>query len=231
MNLAAVEQIAKAVLYEGYMLYPYRRSSVKNQQRWNFGVLYPSAYAEAQSGTDSSTSQTECIIAGATNPALELRVRFLQLVERTIAGFDAPLGELPEEQAFIPVNLFEVDGKIYQPWQEAVEREIVLPFVVGETLGHEASHHEFTFPAGRQLEPIRNKAGLIAGVIVRAQGQLQAGIAVEAQRHLQDVFRLSVRTSNLTPFLMEHDSSRERALRSSLLSAHVVMGANRGRFV
>ena len=41
MNLAQVDQIAKAVLYEGYMLYPYRPSSVKNRQRWNFGVVYP----------------------------------------------------------------------------------------------------------------------------------------------------------------------------------------------
>ena len=37
MNLERVDQIAKAVLYEGYMLYPYRPSSVKNRQRWNFG--------------------------------------------------------------------------------------------------------------------------------------------------------------------------------------------------
>jgi len=41
VNLEQVERIAEAVLYEGYMLYPYRPSSVKNQQRWNFGVLYP----------------------------------------------------------------------------------------------------------------------------------------------------------------------------------------------
>ena len=41
MNLDRVEKIAEAVLYEGYMLYPYRASAVKNQQRWNFGVLCP----------------------------------------------------------------------------------------------------------------------------------------------------------------------------------------------
>jgi hypothetical protein len=45
MNLARVEQIAKAVLYEGYMLYPYRPSSVKNRQRWNFGLSIPSLTA------------------------------------------------------------------------------------------------------------------------------------------------------------------------------------------
>ena len=47
MNTAAADRIAKAVLYEGYMLYPYRPSAVKNQQRFNFGVLYPQAFSEA----------------------------------------------------------------------------------------------------------------------------------------------------------------------------------------
>ena len=41
MNFATVEKIANAVLYEGYILYPYRPSSTKNRQRWNFGTLYP----------------------------------------------------------------------------------------------------------------------------------------------------------------------------------------------
>ena len=48
MNFEAVEKIADAVLYEGYILYPYRASSTKNRQRWNFGTLYPQQYAETQ---------------------------------------------------------------------------------------------------------------------------------------------------------------------------------------
>jgi len=43
MNLEAVERLANAVLYEGYMLYPYRPSAVKNRRRFNFGVLVPPA--------------------------------------------------------------------------------------------------------------------------------------------------------------------------------------------
>jgi len=39
VNTKMVEDVADAVLYEGYMLYPYRASAIKNQQRWNFGVL------------------------------------------------------------------------------------------------------------------------------------------------------------------------------------------------
>ena len=52
MNIRAVEKIANAVLYEGYMLYPYRPSAVKNQQRFNFGVLYPREYCELQLGSE-----------------------------------------------------------------------------------------------------------------------------------------------------------------------------------
>ena len=52
MNLAAVEKIAHAVLYEGYLLYPYRRSSVKNQMRWTFGTLYPPSFCAARIACD-----------------------------------------------------------------------------------------------------------------------------------------------------------------------------------
>jgi hypothetical protein len=64
-----VERVAKAVLFEGYMLYPYTASSVKNRQRWNFGILSPPAY-------DISEMQTECLVAG--NPSVNVKVRFLQ---------------------------------------------------------------------------------------------------------------------------------------------------------
>jgi hypothetical protein len=48
MNFESAEKIAAAVLYEGYILYPYRPTAIKNRQRWNFGTLYPRDYAEAQ---------------------------------------------------------------------------------------------------------------------------------------------------------------------------------------
>jgi hypothetical protein len=78
MNLDAVEKIANAVLYEGYLLYPYRRSAVKNRQRFNFGVLYPPKFSD---GVDAYEMRTECLVTG--NPeSLEVKTRFLQLVER-----------------------------------------------------------------------------------------------------------------------------------------------------
>ena len=43
---------AAAVLYEGYLLYPYRPSSVKNRQRWTFGGLFPRDCDLARSGAE-----------------------------------------------------------------------------------------------------------------------------------------------------------------------------------
>jgi len=70
----SVDKIVNSVLYEGYMLYPYRRSSVKNQHRWNFGLVYPS-------GMEPSRMQTECLLEGDVDSPLDIEVRFLQLEE------------------------------------------------------------------------------------------------------------------------------------------------------
>ena len=81
MNAKAIEEIANAVLYEGYILYPYRASAAKNRQRWNFGVLYPRAYSESQHGTDSWSMQTECLAKAIdAMVSVNVRVRFLQLI-------------------------------------------------------------------------------------------------------------------------------------------------------
>jgi hypothetical protein len=81
MNTEMVDKIANAVLYEGYMLYPYRRSAVKNQQRFNFGVLYPRQYSEQQEGTDNWQMQIECLALGSAEATVEVKVRCLQMVD------------------------------------------------------------------------------------------------------------------------------------------------------
>jgi hypothetical protein len=80
MNFASIEKIADAVLFEGYMLYPYRASAIKNRQRWNFGTLYPQAFAEAQSPQEAWSFHAEIMIEGSANTVLDARLRFLQLV-------------------------------------------------------------------------------------------------------------------------------------------------------
>lgn len=102
MNSESVEKIANAVLYEGYLLYPYRRSAIKNQQRFNFGVLYPPRFSE---GAESTEMGNEVLVSGSVNALLEVKTRFLQMIDDqghereidvavTIASIvDAPLQE------------------------------------------------------------------------------------------------------------------------------------------
>ena len=80
MNFAGAEKIAAAILYEGYILYPYRPTAVKNRQRWNFGTLYPRVYAEAQRPAEPFRLVAECLAVADANARVEVRVSFLQLM-------------------------------------------------------------------------------------------------------------------------------------------------------
>ena len=81
MNLDSVRKIADAVLYEGYILYPYRASAQKNRSRWQFGVVMAPGYAAADP-SETSLTRAECVLEHAGQPA----VRVLQVQRRTTAG-------------------------------------------------------------------------------------------------------------------------------------------------
>jgi hypothetical protein len=80
MDLKIVERIANAMLYEGYLLYPYRPTAIKNRRRFNFGVVYPQDYGLAHD--ELSCAQTECLAVCNWRMALDVRVRFLHLTAR-----------------------------------------------------------------------------------------------------------------------------------------------------
>jgi hypothetical protein len=233
MNLATVDKIAKAVLYEGYMLYPYRPSSVKNQQRWNFGVLCPQSYSEAQNGSEAYTMQTECLVEGSSLTALEVRVRFLQLVARSVGKLTSPLRELSPgtNPEFRPAGKLEVNGRVYQPWQEAIERELCFPLYNIEALSHRPICDAFSFSTEKQFEYVRDNSGQIAGVIVRERRTITGAIEVATERVEDEVFKVSVLIRNITPFTVAQDSTRDDALPSSMASAHTVLGLQDGSFV
>ena len=89
MNFATLQAIADAVLFEGYILYPYRPSSLKNRQRWNFGTLYPRTYAEAQRPPERWKFHTELLVEGDEETRLSVHPRFLQLVGPSAHEADA----------------------------------------------------------------------------------------------------------------------------------------------
>jgi len=82
MNFEGVEKVAAAVLYEGYILYPYRPTAIKNRQRWNFGTLYPRVYAQAQRPQEPFRMVAECLAVIDGEATLDVRLRFLQLIRQ-----------------------------------------------------------------------------------------------------------------------------------------------------
>jgi hydrogenase maturation protease len=237
MNAKLIEDIANAVLYEGYMLYPYRPSSVKNRQRWNFGVVYPRTYSEMQSGADNWFMQTECVAIAGPSAELRIKARFLQAVARTVGELRTPLDELPgaaedrQEPAYEVVESLQVGEQILQPWQEAVEREIVLPsFGLGESAAATRSTN-LTFPGGREFEPVRNADGRIAGLIVRTREAIAARVDVTAESIQDGLSKITVRILNISAPAKPSSPSRDDALMQSLLSAHTILGIDGGEFV
>lgn len=175
MNLEHVEQIAKAVLYEGYMLYPYRPSSVKNQQRFNFGVAYPELYTRS-SPDEACSMQSECLVRGDGNALVEARLRFLQL---QVQGKAAPtVGErTPGDR-----------------WQQAVERDIPFAPSTLDSLCTRPAFQCFQFPSQTtHRDDIELRQEIVEGIL-----------EVSAEKVGDFLYKVSFRARNTTPRSTSH---------------------------
>ena len=222
------EEVAKAVLYEGYILYPYRPSSVKNQQRWNFGVVYPAGASEG-----AAHVETQCLgVVHSSDAELDVKVRFLQLTARTIRELEEPVAELPEgsEPASHRVEKIECGCRIYQCWQEGVEQDTALSGCRLNDMVRGPVHQEFMLPASRTVEPVRDASGRIAVLIVREQQLLSGAVELFAEPVGKDLLRITVRLENRTP-RSSPQQDRDDALLRSLVSAHKILTIRGGEFV
>jgi hypothetical protein len=69
-------KLADAVMYEGYMLWPYTPSALKNQRRWTFGCVFPPAWS-ALHPDDANLMRTQVLLESDPHD-VEVTVRFLQ---------------------------------------------------------------------------------------------------------------------------------------------------------
>ncbi len=198
MNLDPVRRIADAVLYEGYILYPYRASAQKNRSRWQFGVVMAPGYAAADP-SESAVTQTECVLEHSGQPSLQIVLRFLQVQRRSTADGTEPA------------------------WDEAVEAEVSaeVPALLGA--GGEGWVREFAIPGGedREGDVIRRRQPLAGAVSVRTSPVPGPWRAV----------RLTIRVENRTPAGAATPGSRDEALPTALVAAHLIVGADGGEFI
>ena len=228
MNLTPIEKIANAILYEGYILYPYRASALKNRHRWNFGVVYPKAYSEAQTGTDAWFMQTECLIHGSESSVVNIKVRFLQALSRQMSGSADSMGRRADESQPRSEIVEPRDGENLQSWQEAVEREVVMsPLRLCDLLDLDAPIRQmFTFPSSRTLEPAKDDSSTVC-----RQEALAGCVEIRAVQSSSALLRLTVVISNLTPADTPHLLYRDEVLLKSFLSTHTVLAIASGDFI
>ena len=230
MNTELVKSIADAVLYEGYILYPYRPSSIKNRQRWTFGGVFPRAFS-IQSGSDPWSLKTECLVEAASAGRLTVRLRFLHLVTRQVLAFDPPAGGEIDAAAWREVQALHVGDRQFAAWEEAVEREVETPSLSLVAIAEAPHRAAFAFPATGDRETIRGDDGTIAGAIVRTGHALVGAMTVSAARTAPERWRVTVLIENLTPLEQDECGDRALAQKSAFASTHAILGVQSGGFI
>lgn len=225
MSLELARTVADAVLYEGYLLYPYRATSSKNRVRWQFGVLGPPEASQAGVGEESAM-YAECLVRPEAGGRLTVHLRFLQLQARVVEQLDpaSPSG-------FTPVEQLQVGETNLLSWDEAVEGNVELgPFTIDSLIG---GHDETVeIAGGEEIEAATLPDGRVAGRVVRRRWPLVANLHLEADvidaEGVDGVVRLMVHAENIASTQAQ---DREEATRVSFLGAHLLMQLADGAFV
>ena len=201
--------IADAVLYEGYLLYPYRSTSSKNQSRWQFGVLGPQGAADAGYGEDD-TLAAEFIVDG--DGELSLVVRFLQLQHRRA---ERDLGD----GRFERVDEFSSGSRTWVTWDEAVERELTFgPFDIADLESMRTLPVEV--PEGTDVENVDG------GRLIRTRAAVTGVLEVSAVSD-DGLRRVSLAVRNTGAAVSDKDS----AIATSMIGTHVIAEVVGGEFV
>ncbi len=222
-RFAAARAVADAVLYEGYVLYPYRASARKNQVRWQFGVLAPPRQVEHEP-SERSWVRTECIVDPGDAPRLRVRVRCLQVQHR---GLEQPLdsGEWSK-----PVDEILVGDARWVPWDEAVEHEIDMPSVALLPFGEPVSF-PFVLPGGSDVEDLCDSTGVV-GRAVRHRETVCGVVQVSAQWAPGPgaLIALTVTVENTTDW-SQAGAPRDEMVRRSLVAVHTLLAVDDGTFL
>jgi hypothetical protein len=218
-HLDHARRVADAILYEGYLLYPYHQAAQKNQIRFQFGVLMPRGYA-AVDPNEATFCQTECLLECPDDAEVRVLVRFLHLQRRTV-----------ETAAGEPRHYLAVDSTEYTVFDEAAEREQHIVATVDELLAGD-KRTEFHIPSGETTQDLTDAAGGLAGRLIRRWTALDGLISLHAERVAGPyrALRLRVRVENRTAPVTEL-TNRDDGLRHALIAAHSLTRVAGGTFL
>jgi hypothetical protein len=205
--------IADAVLYEGYLLYPYRASSAKNQSRWQFGVLGPPGAAEAAFGEDDTLSAQFLIDGDAT---ITLVVRFLHLQRRAVE-------KRTDDGRYEPVDELTGTERSWLTWDEAVESEITFgPLDLGG--GGQPWTFQVAAPAASAIEEVEG------GRLVRSRRALHGCLTVTSEPD-NGLWRVTTVLRNTTRVVDDLASDKDAIIAASMIGTHLIAEVSGGQLV
>ncbi|MEO6604457.1 MAG: hypothetical protein ABIN55_02465 [Aeromicrobium sp.] len=215
MKLDLARSVADAVLYEGYLLYPYRASSSKNQSRWQFGVVSPPD-AEALGLGEASSMSMQCVVAGDLDAeaSFVVHVRFLQLQRRQALSPDGD-----------PVAEIVLGDTTWMSWDEAVDQEV--SFTIAAVDLADGVTLQVDVPASEDLEPLIDEAAAPAGTIARRCQAISADVRVSAET-VDGLHRMSLEIANTKAGATV---DKNDAIAHSLIGTHVIIEAHGPTFV
>jgi len=219
VNLNVARAVADAVLYEGYLLYPYRASSAKNRARWQFGVLGPPGAAAAGTG-EASAMTMQCLLTSSGEPvdgtpALTLHLRCLHLQRRQLYDLS---GATVEE--------LSVAGTTWMSWDEAVEREVTFALPLTEL--RSGTSIPVTIDGGTEIERLEDARGVRLASIQRRRWPLSALLSAGISSLDDEFRRLTVRVENTA---RQGAGDPVESIRSSLIGAHLLVEGHGMTFV
>ena len=210
---ATARQIADAVLYEGYVLFPYRASAAKNRYRWQWGVVVPTQQGAVAPGEPVAMAcQIPLQVDDLAGASVGVAARFLHLRRRQVEDADGQ-----------PLDQVEVDGHLHVSWDEGVEHSVgpepwpVLALLEG------AHRHAFHLAGETTTEPVGT--GRMRRTLQPIDGQVEVSLDV-----LPDgAMRLTATVTNLTDWSRPH-ADRDEVLRHALVGTHLILTVTDGRF-
>ncbi|SDL82650.1 hypothetical protein [Arthrobacter sp. ok362] len=232
-GLSLARAVADAVLYEGYLLYPYRASSAKNQARWQFGVLGPPGAAESGAGEEPGMA-ADCLLEPGPAARVDVHLRFLHLQTRS--------AERADDGGFTPAEELIVGPSRWLSWDEATDQEITLgPYSLGQLAA--GVRAPINVPATEDTEPVLDADGAIAGRLVRRRRQLRGELRLVAAQVATQVpaaaagsaavpaqaplWRLRVTVENTAAATTDKRS----AIELSFIGAHVLLAVHDADFL
>ena len=205
-GLDFARMVADAVLYEGYLLYPYRASSDKNRSRWQFGVLGPEGASEAGVGEAAGMRMQTVVTTPAAGADAVVHLRFLRSQLRQVLD---PAGH--------PVERAVVDGEELLTWEEAVEYEHVVHLDLN-TLGSREVEHRVR---------VEGDEDTASAAIIRRRWPLEAVLTARLTTSGPYAV-LDVEVRNTVELELP---DRTEATHHSLIGAHLLIEADGFEFV